>query len=316
MRLWVEQKDSFFSDQKLVDIENLSFNEQLQQQELARKESEKLNNLRVFGLLAAFAILLTSAVLVFRNISLRRKNERLNFEKANTRLRQEANELEMQVLRSQMNPHFIFNCLNAINRYILMSDPQTASDYLTKFSRLMRMALNHSKQTLIPLEDELAMLKLYLDLEKLRFKDAFNYEICIGEEVDAAAVFIPPLLLQPFVENAIWHGLMHRKGQGRLLVRVRAQGRDLVCEIEDNGVGRARAAELRSKSAELKKSMGIGITKNRLELLDRSLGRQSAIEIEDLYDDAGRPAGTRVVLSISPDASPPVSAGDHQKAEI
>jgi LytS/YehU family sensor histidine kinase len=130
------------------------------------------------------------------------------------------NELEMQALRSQMNPHFIFNCLSSINRFILKNKTEEASDYLTKFSRLVRMVLNNSRQELIALEDELETLRLYLDMEQLRFKNAFDYYINCVNEITADNIFIPPLILQPFAENAIWHGLMHKHGQGHLEIKL------------------------------------------------------------------------------------------------
>ena len=204
----------------------------------------------------------------------------------------------MQALRAQMNPHFIFNCLTSINRFILKHDMLSASDYLTKFSRLIRMVLNHSKQPIISLEDELEMLKLYLDMEKLRFKEAFVYCIAMGKEVDASGIFIPPLLLQPFVENAIWHGLMHKDGQGRLEIGLSLEGEVLVCNIVDDGVGRTVAAAVTSKSAEKQKSMGIGITRQRLALVNGNQAGENGLLIEDLYDGTGRPAGTRVILRI------------------
>lgn len=117
----------------------------------------------------------------------------------------------MQALRAQMNPHFIFNCLSSINRFILKNESQAASDYLTKFSRLIRMVLTNSKQDLITLDDELEMLRLYLEMERLRFKYSFDYNISFRNETDPENIFIPPLLLQPFAENAIWHGLMKRR---------------------------------------------------------------------------------------------------------
>src|SRR5258708_26049998 len=125
----------------------------------------------------------------------------------------------MEGLRSQMNPHFIFNCLNAINRFILKDESEAASDYLTKFSRLIRMVLNNSRHSLISLDDEIEVLRLYLDMERLRFKNSFDYSIIImNNELPAGDIYIPPLLLQPFIENAIWHGLMHKEGGGHLSV--------------------------------------------------------------------------------------------------
>ncbi|MFI5130188.1 MAG: two-component regulator propeller domain-containing protein [Chitinophagales bacterium] len=211
-------------------------------------------------------------------------------------LQQQTTELEMQALRAQMNPHFIFNCLSSINRFILKNESETASDYLTKFSRLIRMVLNNSQNPLITLEDELEMLRLYLDLEKLRFKDSFGYAIRYND-LDLASIYIPPLLLQPFAENAIWHGLMNKEGKGLLDISLESDNGTLSCYITDNGIGRKQAETLKSKSAEKQKSMGMRITAERLALLNKD-DEQTIFYIEDLVDTEGRAAGTKVTLKI------------------
>src|SRR5258705_1706085 len=146
--------------------------------------------------------------------------QQLESEKKQVELQRQAVELEMQALRAQMNPHFIFNCLSAINRIILKNESKTASDYLTRFSRLIRMVLINSQKAMIPLEDELQMLRLYLDMERLRFKNSFDYTISFTNAIDAGAVLIPSLLLQPFCENAVWHGLMQKEEQGHLTIEL------------------------------------------------------------------------------------------------
>ncbi len=154
-------------------------------------------------------------------------------------------ELEkMQALRAQMNPHFIFNCLSSINNFVLKNETEAASDYLTKFSRLIRTVLNNSKRSFIPLEDELEMVRLYLEMESLRFKGSFTYRIDRDEKIEPSTIFIPPLLIQPFVENAIWHGLLHKADPGgRLDISVKVEKNILICIIEDNGVGRSFSPE-------------------------------------------------------------------------
>ncbi len=207
--------------------------------------------------------------------------------------------MEMQALRAQMNPHFIFNCLNSINRFIMKNESQAASDYLTQFSRLIRFVLNNSKKSWIPLEDEIDMLRLYLDMEKLRFKDAFHYHLFCGEGIDPSAMFIPPLLLQPFVENAIWHGLMHKEENGLVSISFRVKNDILHCTVSDNGVGRSAAANAGSKSSQAHKSMGIQITRERLALINGELNDEKVVfNIEDMIDETGQPSGTKVILSI------------------
>jgi sensor histidine kinase YesM len=168
----------------------------------------------VFG--AGLLIALLAALFIYISLTLKRKNEHLENQKAQSDLKLKASELEMQALRAQMNPHFIFNCLSSINHFILKNETDAASDYLTKFSRLIRIVLINSKNKLIPLEDELEMLRLYLDMERLRFKNSFHYNINFINSIDVANIYLPPLLLQPFAENAIWHGLMNKDGEGHL----------------------------------------------------------------------------------------------------
>ncbi len=207
-------------------------------------------------------------------------------------------EVEMSALRAQMNPHFIFNCLNSINRFILINEPDAASDYLTKFSRLVRLILDHSRTEIVSLDRELDALRLYIELEAMRFDHKFAYEIAVAPEVVPGQIDIPPLLIQPYVENAIWHGLMQKKTPGRLSVRVFLTGPDLEIEIQDDGVGRKAAAELKSKSANRQKSHGMTVTAERLELIRRLFGVDAQVAITDLYDPGGAPAGTRVSIRI------------------
>ena len=241
-----------------------------------------------------FALLLAGLIYVF--IQYRISKIRVQHEIILQKHR--AAELEMQALRAQMNPHFIFNCLNAINGYILNNEAETAADYLTKFSRLIRMVLNNSQKQFISLEEELETLGLYLYMESLRFKDNFNYEIKCNDTVDAFSIFIPPMLLQPFIENAIWHGLMNKERDRKLIIGLHFENDVLHCTIADNGVGRKKAAQLKSKSAEKNKSMGMDITRNRMALLNHDLDGQSFFEINDLEDEYGKPAGTSVSLKI------------------
>jgi LytS/YehU family sensor histidine kinase len=214
-------------------------------------------------------------------------------------LQQQATELEMRALRAQMNPHFIFNCLNAINGFILVNESETAADYLTKFSRLIRMVLNNSQKKFISLEEELETLQLYLYMESLRFQNNFLYRIHCDDTIDALSVFIPPLLFQPFIENAIWHGLMHKEGIGELLIDLHCEDNILHCTIRDNGIGRKKAAMLRSKSAAKNKSMGMQITKNRMALLNQDLNGENYFEIHDIEDAAGNAAGNAAGTLVS-----------------
>ncbi len=208
-------------------------------------------------------------------------------------------ETEMAALRSQMNPHFIFNVLNSINKYILDKDRNVASDYLVQFSRLIRLTLENSKAAKVPLQNDLEALRLYIEMEKLRFGDKFTYSIDVEKNMDLFYLHIPALLIQPYVENAIWHGLMQRDTPGCLLVKVTQPEENLIkVLVQDNGIGRVRAQEIKSKSATAHKSYGLQITSDRIKIVNSLHGIRATVAVEDLYDAAQQAAGTKVTLVI------------------
>ncbi|HEX5652149.1 MAG TPA: histidine kinase [Chitinophagaceae bacterium] len=286
-------------EKSLAQIELLKRQKEISEQQLKWQQRNARQNLFLKNILIAGIILMgLLSLIIFRNISLKRKNERLKNQQLQAQLQHKATELEMQALRAQMNPHFIFNCLSSINRFILKNETEAASDYLTRFSRLIRLVLVHSRSSLILLKDEIEMLKLYLDMEQLRFKNAFDYTISFSNSIDPETIYIPPLLLQPFCENAIWHGLMHKEGRGHLDIIMSLRQNQLKCIISDNGIGRVKAMEYKSRSGEMQKSLGLKITSERLALINEEKGVQTSYEIEDLVDNDGLPAGTKVILSI------------------
>jgi tetratricopeptide (TPR) repeat protein len=271
----------------------------IQRQNLRREANTK--NFLLAGLLGLFVL----GAIVFRIISLKRKFEikrralaekELELQKAESGKR--ITDLEMLALRSQMNPHFIFNCLNSINRFVLRNDTDAASGYLTKFSKLMRMVLENSKQTLIPLEEEVKCLELYIQMEQFRCKNAFTYYIKYHDGVSTEEAMIPPLLLQPFVENAIWHGVNPKEGDGKIGIEFFQKEEALYCVIRDNGIGRKKASELKSQLSEHHKSMGLQITKERLAIIEEQQSQESPVELEDMYDESGKAAGTKVTIRI------------------
>jgi hypothetical protein len=204
-------------------------------------------------------------------------------------------ELELANLRSQINPHFIFNCLNSIYRYTKERDTDTAAKYLQKFSSLLRLVLENSRSERITLARDLEALQLYVDIEALRFKEKLQFSLSLDAEIDPSFLLIPGMLIQPHVENAIWHGLMHRKEGGKIQLRLSLPAENLLrVEIEDNGIGRAAASELESKSALTKKSLGQKITAERL----KATGKLAHLETIDLTDQNGHAAGTKVVMEI------------------
>jgi sensor histidine kinase YesM len=208
-------------------------------------------------------------------------------------------EIEMRALRAQMNPHFIFNSLNSINKYILKSEHENASRYLTRFAKLIRLILDNSNSREVALTDELTALKLYIEMESLRFTSKFDYEIKVSSDVNADTLQVPPLIIQPYVENAIWHGLLHKDEGGCLSISINKLRDDMLqCIIEDNGIGRKRATELKSKSAMSNKSLGMKLTEERIQMLNQYAASHASVTIIDLEDEMGNGTGTRVILNI------------------
>ena len=223
----------------------------------------------------------------------------INERHRNELLRQEENlQLELKALRAQMNPHFLFNSLNSIKNFILSSDSHSAAKYLSSFAHLIRLILQQSSEKRIVLSEELEMLRLYLELEELRFKKNFQYQITLCDDIDPEELSLPPLILQPFIENAIWHGLSTKEGDRRLWIKFQLDSLSLVCVIEDNGIGRAasnRASEHKLKSH---KSMGMNITQQRLDLINELEKLNLKIEITDLFANDNSPSGTRIEIVI------------------
>ena len=208
-------------------------------------------------------------------------------------------ETEMTALRAQMNPHFIFNCLNSIKLYTLENDSQTASEYLTIFSQLIRLVLENSRSQKVTLQAELETLRLYIELEAMRFKNKVKYHINISPEIDQQYIDIPPLLIQPYVENAIWHGLMHKKEGGNICINVSLpQEHCLQIEITDDGIGRELAAELKSKSATKQKSFGLKMTSERIDIIHQVHNINADVQILDLKDYITNTTGTKVIIKI------------------
>jgi len=206
-----------------------------------------------------------------------------------------AAEAKLQSMRLQMNPHFLFNALNSIQQMTLSGNGDGAAMYLSKFSKLLRMVLTHSDHEQVSLREEIAMLQLYLELESLRFDDTFEYSLRSCCDLDEDEYKVPPLLIQPFVENAIWHGLMHKEGSRSLKIYFdTTPGDRLRCTIEDNGIGRAAAQNFSRNGAHTGTAVRVG--SERIETLNQQYGQNNTIEIIDLQDENGMPAGTRVLI--------------------
>jgi len=225
-------------------------------------------------------------------------------------LKAQLGDIELQALRSQMNPHFLFNSLNSIKYYVVTKSAEQAAEYIDKFSQLVRMILSNSREHLIPLGQELKALELYLEIESMRFENRFEYLIETDSQTDLDYIQIQPLLLQPFVENAIWHGLLHKQsGNGQLTISVHSDQVQVVITIEDNGIGRQRSRELNARRKLNKKSLGIQLTRERMDLNARLHDSSAEFVIDDLTNEHGHPSGTRVRVIIGhPDAISPAKS--------
>ena len=245
-----------------------------------------------FFLLCA-AVLAGIVFAIFRyRVAIIRREERIK-----TEFNKTLAEVEMKALRAQMNPHFLFNCLNSINRYIVVKDTKRASAYLTKFSKLIRYILENSAQDAVSLANEVELLRLYIEMESMRFEDQFTYEINVDPSLPVDTVSIPTMIIQPYVENAIWHGLLNKSGDRHLLLKFeRSNAATLQVVVEDNGVGRSRAKEMRSKDALKRKSYGMQITDSRIMALNQLHDSLATVNVNDLVDEHGDARGTRVVL--------------------
>ncbi len=216
--------------------------------------------------------------------------------RSKTELQNVRSTLEIKALRSQMNPHFIFNSLNSIQKYIWENRQEDASEYLTKFARLIRLVLENSLYESVKLTDELASLRLYVEMEHRRNNQKFDYTISVAENIDTESTLIPPLLLQPYIENAIWHGLSQKDGHGQLDIIIEKTAENLICRIEDDGIGRAKSAEIRVDGMQ-KKSLAMNISSQRIEWLKNDSNVRSSVEIIDKFD-GNEATGTTVLLTL------------------
>ena len=252
---------------------------------------------RIFAILLVIAFLFLCVYLFNDQM---RKYERQRIE-----LQKRIDNIELQALRSQMNPHFIFNTMNSIQHYISSNDTDAASKYLTRFAKLMRAIMENSKQPSIRIKDEIEALRLYLELESMRFSNRFDFGILVDPVIDINYDEIPSMLIQPYIENAIIHGLLPNTGKGKLLIHLTKKENFIFCSIEDNGIGRLKSQELNKNRISQHRSMGMSITKKRLLILSQQNNMKDTLseEITDVVDSEGKAAGTRVVIRIPVDNS-------------
>lgn len=243
-------------------------------------------------------IILAVIAITWWLVNRRNRKKRITLEEK-SRIQQQFAELEQQALQAQMNPHFIFNCLNSIQQYILTNDKEKANGYLTGFASLIRQTLDNSGKKTITVSEEVRYLTTYLEMEKMRFGDNFAYHISVDDSVNADYIDMPAMLLQPYVENCLRHGIRYRQaGLGVVDIRFKTQDNTLTCSVKDNGVGRKRAAELKSKSHIEYQSKGMNLTGKRIELLNKINENSITVEVKDLEDVNGDATGTEVILNI------------------
>ncbi len=265
-------------DKKQREIENLS-----RQERLANEAKMQQQRIYIFGLSIVLIFIVLFGILIFRQKSLQAKFKTI--------------ELGQKLLRTQMNPHFIFNSLSAIQDYMYNNNTKDAGNFLSRFAALMRQILENSRTEYVTVENEISMLNNYLEIQKLRFEKKFTYQIDIDESIDKETFGIPPMLAQPFIENAIEHGLIPKKEAGKIFIRLQLQNGLLNYEIEDNGVGRKEAMHTKENQKTANKSLATTLTKERLAYLKKQTGKDNFFQIVDLMEN-DKPTGTRVTFCI------------------
>jgi two-component system, LytTR family, sensor kinase len=248
-------------------------------------EQAKRQKLIIYSLIGGVLLLLVAAVLMFKYIKQQRFANNL---------------LALKSLRSQMNPHFIFNALNSVNSFIASNDERTANKYLTDFSLLMRAVLENSEEDFIPLEKEIELIKLYTKLEHFRFQDKFDYKINIDESINIHDFKIPPMLLQPYIENAVWHGLRYKKSKGFLEINfVQKKEDEITITISDDGIGREKSKALKTENQQKQNSKGMGNIKKRVSILNDMYHDKVDVFIDDFQEEDDK--GTKVVVTLKKD---------------
>jgi tetratricopeptide (TPR) repeat protein len=260
---------------------------ELEKRELLLQEQSKRNKMQLFFAVLLALLLSGIGFLIYNRTQL----------KKTLTLQKELAEYEQKALHLQMNPHFVFNCLGSISSFIVQNGTDTAVKYLAKFSKLMRLTLEYSKESLIPIDKEIEGLQNYLELEQLRFNQKFDFSISKASDIEDDTA-LPPLLLQPFVENAIIHGLIPKKEKGLIAIKFSIKNENLVCTIEDNGIGFHKSQKIKESLVSVHKSMALDITKKRLEMMEVSTSQKANVEIEENKNNQGEILGTKVVLNL------------------
>jgi sensor histidine kinase YesM len=269
----------YSSDKTMNDVQLLAKENEMYQMELRTTQTILL----ISGI--ALALLAGIFYILYRQYQLKNEKKLLT--------------LEQSMLRSQMNPHFLFNSLNSIKLYIINNEKKNAVHYLNKFSKLMRKILESSSIREIPLDEELETVELYMTIENIRFSNEINFNINVDEDIDIHTVRIPSLILQPFLENALWHGLSSKEGEKNINIGISKDMKGYInITITDNGIGRAAAEEIKRNKVLKRNSVGIEITKERLANFAKDYQNSFYLEIVDLYGEDGTASGTKVALHL------------------
>ncbi|HEY8657505.1 MAG TPA: histidine kinase [Hanamia sp.] len=296
---YLAEKDSLTGQKTKASLADLEISYQTLEKEKMIKDLQAENNIKRLELinssqtfyfyLAGFITLLLISGIVFyqRSHRIKLKTEKMKAE------------LQTRVLRSQMNPHFIFNCLNSIENFIMLNDQIQASDYLNKFSMLMRNILDSSRNEMLPIAKDMEALRLYVELEQLRFNNKFNYKDFTDPALVGGDYRVPSLLIQPYVENAIIHGLANSENEDLCLTVTASLENDRIkFIIQDNGIGRIQSSEYNRLNKPYHKSIGLKITEDRINLYKCGYETDGSIKITDLYDEYNNPTGTKVEITI------------------
>jgi signal transduction histidine kinase len=294
LRLYYQYSDSLYSQKQANQFELLMTEaeaEKTDQKIRTLAQENELNQLRaararfISAGIAAVVAILSLFLLLF-------------FQRKRLKAEQKSVLMEQRLLRAQMNPHFLFNSLASIQNYIINEETDKASIYLSRFSQLVRNILDNSQEEYVPLEDEIGTVRNYLELQQVRYAGKFDFNIEVDERIDEENALIPPMLAQPFIENAIEHGVRHRETKGRIDIRFRLDDGMIRFEVEDNGVGREMAREIESRQGGRHRSMATSVTRDRLMAINRKLRKKIRMEITDLKDESGNACGTRVTFGI------------------
>lgn len=270
-----QQKAELIRKQKEIEtLSNEVVSGQREEQTLLQQQQ-----LVIYGLLAIIVIILGTSYFIYKNAQASKRANQL---------------LALKSLRGQMNPHFIFNALNSVNQFISQNDERSANKYLSEFSKLMRLVLENSQEDFIPLQKEEEIISLYVKLEHYRFRDKFDYTITIDEELNKETIQLPPMLIQPYIENAVWHGLRYKEDKGKLALSFERHNGSMQVVIADDGIGRKKSAQLKTDNQKKHNSTGLKNIEERLQILNTVYKTNYTVTIEDLAADSG----TRVIISI------------------